>query len=64
MHNKKMEKAPLSTDGIDINDWEVPFTEFSIEFAEIYAKFMKDNWGNKPVTFSVWDFAGAFFPSS
>jgi len=50
-----MDKAPLSTDGIDINNWEIPFSSMSAELSD---KYMQDNWSNKPVTFSVWDFAG------
>jgi len=54
-NNKKMEKPPLSTDGIDINTWEIPFSSMSAELSD---KYMQDNWSNKPVSFSVWDFAG------
>jgi GTPase SAR1 family protein len=55
LNNKKMERAPLSTDGIDINSWEIPFSDVEPELGE---KYMKDNWSNKPISFSVWDFAG------
>ncbi|KAL6057002.1 Myotubularin-like phosphatase domain [Balamuthia mandrillaris] len=54
-NDKKMDKAPLSTDGIDINQWNIPFGQLDPALAE---KYMKDNWKNDPVTFSVWDFAG------
>jgi hypothetical protein len=33
MNNKRIEKAPLSTDGIDINNWDIPVPEFATEFA-------------------------------
>jgi len=83
LNNKRIEKAPLSTDGIDINNWDIALSEFNSDFAgpdpllkaqceqsanpcarsllstEIGDKLMKDNWANKPVSFSVWDFAGA-----
>jgi hypothetical protein len=55
LNNKKMERAPLSTDGIDINSWEIPFSDVEPELGE---KYMRDNWSNKPISFSVWDFAG------
>lgn len=50
-----MERTPLSTDGIDINSWEIPFSDVEPELGE---KYMKENWSNKPISFSVWDFAG------
>ncbi len=57
LNNRRIEKAPLSTDGINITNWEIPPTEIEPELVE---KYMKDNWSNKPITFSVWDFAGAY----
>lgn len=33
MNNKKIDKAPLSTDGIDIHNWDIPVTDFPTEFA-------------------------------
>ena len=39
-NNKRIEKAPLSTDGIDINNWDVPVTDFVTEFAGTFAFFL------------------------
>eukprot|EP01087_Luapelamoeba_hula_P012480 TRINITY_DN3484_c0_g1_i2.p1 TRINITY_DN3484_c0_g1~~TRINITY_DN3484_c0_g1_i2.p1 ORF type:complete len:2043 (+),score=287.04 TRINITY_DN3484_c0_g1_i2:206-6334(+) len=58
-HGKKLDKPPLSTDGIDIRNWEIPTTALASAVApELAEKYMQDNWSNKPISFTVWDFAG------
>jgi len=55
LYNRKLDR-PLSTDGVEIQNWTVPMGELGPEIST--EALMRNNWQGKPLTFDLWDFAG------